>query len=65
MKISKSILSAMTAGILTIGMTSCDTDIIDVTEKHTDECTEECMIIHNEDQDNGYTPWNCPGCGMG
>lgn len=44
MKISKSILTAMAAGLLATGMTSCETDIIEVTDTKNEKVTLKCQL---------------------
>lgn len=58
MKISKSLLTAIAAGILITSTTSCDK--VTIEESHLSTCDEDCTIEH------GLLKYdNCPGCGMG
>lgn len=64
MKISKSLLSAIAAGIVMTAATSCDKNEVIESERVTTEATEgdtdnngQCGTNDNRD--------NCPACGMG
>lgn len=63
MKISKSLLSAIAAGIVMTAVTSCETSEVIESERVTTEATEgdnnngQCGTNDNRD--------NCPACGMG
>jgi len=66
MKISKSLLSAIAAGIVMTAATSCaKTEATELRNGHLDDCTENCEEDHRDDSgDDGHT-WDCPACGMG
>lgn len=66
MKISKSLLSAIAAGIVMSAATSCDrTETIERTDQH-ENCPAECTEDHRGDaEDKGDHTWDCPACGMG
>jgi len=57
MKLSKSLLAAITAGILFTSTTSCD----NVANAHLPSCEENCSTDHGEEAP--FYP--CPACGMG
>jgi len=56
MKISKSLLSAIAAGVLMTTAIACEKDC---EETHSSYCAEDCEIDHC------YSWDNCPACGMG
>jgi len=61
MKISKSLLSAIAAGIVMTAATSCDKSEAIKRDAHTEDCRgDKC----DDDKDDEHT-WNCPACGMG
>jgi len=64
MKISKSLLSAITAGVLMTTTISCEkTESIDGLN-HSEMCTEDCKVNHKSNEQT-HTDLNCPACGMG
>ncbi len=67
MKISKSLLSAIAAGIVMTAATSCDKSEVIDSERATTEATEGER--GNETNPtwcgNGNNSDNCPACGMG
>lgn len=58
MEISKSLLTAIAAGVLINSTTSCDK--VTFEESHLSTCDENCTIEHELLKYD-----NCPGCGMG
>ncbi len=71
MKISKSLLKTIAAGLVVAGtLNSCGIHDDAVVDLHGENCTEKCDINHAEQaRDKGETSehnWeDCPGCGMG
>lgn len=68
MKISKSVLQAIFAGVtLSAAAVSCDTVKKEISTIHFNTCKENCDIDHSQQPENpnGNIPHNCPACGMG
>ncbi len=68
MKISKSVLQAIVAGVtLSAGAISCDTVKQDISTIHFNTCKENCDMDHSKEVENpnASIPYNCPACGMG
>lgn len=69
MKLSKSLLQAIMAGI-TVGaaaasITSC-TKAEELIDKMEHKCSENCTeTYHPTNGENTYIPGSCPACGMG
>lgn len=66
MKLSKSLLQAILAGItLSAAATSC-TKADDLIDKMQHQCDENCTKNnHSNNGGNTFNPGNCPACGMG
>lgn len=66
MKISKSLLSAITAGVLMSTTISCDkTEILEGEIQHLETCSEDCTSTHKANQETIHHGLDCPACGMG
>ncbi len=66
MKISKSLLSAIAAGLVMTAVTSCDkSEVINERGSHTEQCPENCTDDRCDDNRGDGHTWDCPGCGMG
>jgi hypothetical protein len=63
MKLSKTLLQAMTVG-LTMGAVSSCTPVKEASDVHLKTCDESCEIDHAKNEVNTI-PFNCPLCGMG
>ncbi len=69
MKLSKSLLQAIMAGI-TVGaavasITSC-TKAEELIDKMEHKCSENCTETYHPNSEGGtFNPGNCPACGMG
>ncbi len=71
MKISKSLLKTIAAGLVVAGtLNSCSMHEDAVVDLHSEDCTEKCDIKHedqakkaNESTEHNWE--NCPACGMG
>lgn len=59
MKISKSLLTAIAAGLLITSTTSCDK--AEFEDTHLSTCDEDCTINHEEIAKH----YPCAACGMG
>lgn len=68
MKISKSLLQAILAGVtLTTAAASCDSVKQETSSIHFNTCKANCDIDHTQEPENpnNNIPNNCPACGMG
>ncbi len=66
MKISKSLLSAIAAGVLMSTSVSCDKTELIEKDVHLETCDENCDSNHTKSNNQViHTYEDCPACGMG